>query len=257
MDNTSTKTVSGIVGIEKFYRANLLEDTPGGTPKFSTPKYVPAIKELGLKVTINTAKNYAENILWESDTAFDSTEVTIKTVDLLDDDKKDMLGHKIAEGGGIIYNANDKGIAQACLFKTIKGNGKARYVVLYNNTFQDSDESVKGKEGKTEFQESSVKATGAALKSNGMWKYTVDEEDGMTDEKFFKQVIIPKELTYVAVEYTDYTEGEVTDISVYGVTFNKESKKFLNVPSNVSNFKFKLGEETKTATKSGEKWTIA
>lgn len=252
------KTVSGIVGIEKFYRANLLADDPANSaPSYEKPVYVPGIKEMGLKVTINTEKNYAENKVWESDTAFDSTETTIKTVDIGDKDQEDMLGHKRAEEGGVISRASDKGKPQACLFKTNKANGKARYIILYNNTFSDNDESIKGKEGKTDFQEKTIVSTGAALKCNGMWKWVVDEEDGMTDEKFFGSVIIPKDLAYVTVDYTDYSTGEVTEISEEGVTFDKTSKKFLNVPSNITKFTFELDATTKTATKSGETWTIA
>lgn len=251
------KTVSGITGVEKAYYALLKNDDPNGTAEFEKPVYLQGIKEMGLKVTINTEKNYAENKVWEADSAFDSTELTLKVVDLTSEDEAVLLGHTLAAEGGLYSKSDDKAPDVAILLKCTKGNGKARYLILYKNTFSDSDESAKGKEGKTDFQEKSIVSTGASLKSNGLWKYKVDEEDGMTDEKFFSKVIIPTALTYVEVAYADYSTGDVTDISIDGVTFDKAGKKFLNVPSNATSFTFKLDTTTKTATKNDDSWTIA
>ena len=70
---------------------------------------------------------------------------------------------------------------------------KARYGILYKGTFSIGDESYKGKEGKANFQTKKLKAAFSPLHSNEMWNWKVDEEDGMTDEKFFKEVIMPTE----------------------------------------------------------------
>lgn len=251
------QVVSGIVGVERLDYAKIISDVPGETPKFATPIYLQGVKEIGLKITINSEKLYAENKVWESDTAFDSTEATVNIVDLLNTENADLMGHKLAETGGIIYSEKDVAPDVALLFKANKANGKARYVVLYNNKFADSDETYKGKEGKTEFQTKSIVSTGAALKSNGMWKYVVDEEDGMTDDVFFSSVIIPKEMTYSDVIYSSYSTGVVTDISVKGVTFDSDTKTFKNVPSNITEFTFKVDGTETTATKSSDVWSFA
>lgn len=251
------EVVSGIVGVEKLYYAKITSDIPGGMTAFATPVYLQGIKEIGIKVTINTEKLYAENKVWESDTAFDSTEVTVNAVDLLNTENADLMGHKLAETGGIIYSEKDVAPDVALLFKANKANGKSRYVILYNNKFTDSDETYKGKEGKTEFQTKSIVSTGAALKSNGMWKYVVDEEDGMTDEIFFNSVIIPTVMTYADVIYSSYSSGDITDISVDGITFDSVSKAFKNVPSNTTSFTFKVDGTDVTATKSDSTWSFA
>lgn len=251
------KVVSGIVGVEKLCFAPLLEDMPNGVPKFDTPIYLQGVKEVGLKISINTEKLYAENKLWESDTAFESTEATVNVVDILPREESIILGHKLSEDGGVIYKDSDKATPGALLFKSNKANGKGRYIVLYNNTFVDSDENAKGKEGKTDYQTKTITSTGAALKSNGMWKYKVDEEDGMTDEDFFGKVIIPKEMQYINAIYDSYTSGAVSNISVVGIIFNEATKTFMNVPSNITEFTFIINEETITATKSGSTWSFA
>lgn len=252
--------VSGTVGLEKLYFAPLKEDKPNGEPVFDAPIYLQGVKEIGLKITINTEKLYAENKLWESDTAFDSTEATVKVVDLLAEQEGIILGHKLATNGGVIYKDTDKATPGALLFKSNKGNGKARYTVLYNNTFTDSDESMKGKEGKTDFQTKTIVSTGAPLKSNGMWKHKVDQEDGMTDEVFFKEVIIPKEkeaISKIDIVYTNYSSGDITNISITGVTFDVATKTFKDIPSDATTFTFKLDTVDKTATKSGTTWNFA
>jgi phi13 family phage major tail protein len=253
----SQAVVSGIVGVEKLCFAPLKEDMPGGTPIFDTPIYLQGVKQIGLKIKINTEKLYAENKLWESDTTFDSTETTVDVVDLLAKEESIILGHELSEEGGVIYKDTDKATPGALLFKSNKGNGKARYVIFYNNTFTDSDESQKGKEGKTDYQTKTITSTGAPLKSNGMWKYKIDEEDGMTDEIFFNSVIIPKVMQYLTVVYTGYTSGTVNNISITGITFDTVTKSFKDVPSNITSFTFKLDGTAKTATKTGTTWDFA
>lgn len=57
------------------------------------------------------------------------------------------------------------------------------------------DDSAKGMEGKTDFQTPEMKATFQPLQNNGMWKYTVDEDDSDAptdlETKFFAGVIVP------------------------------------------------------------------
>ena len=111
-----------------------------------------------------------------------------------------LLGHKISTEGGIIKSADDVAPEVALLYKASKGNGKARYGILYKGKFSIGDESYKGKEGKANFQSKKLKASFAPLHSNSMWSYKVDEEQGMTDTKFFESVILPTEKTETPAE---------------------------------------------------------
>ncbi|HCL4466700.1 TPA: phage tail protein [Clostridium botulinum] len=180
-----------IVDLKKLYVAEVKED--GLTTVFGEPRYFEGIKELGLKPKVNSDDFYAEGILWLSDTTLANIDVEIDITDLKKEEEAFLLGHKLATEGGIIRSANDKAPEVALLYKAIKGNGKARYGIMYKGTFSIGDESYKGKEGKSNYQTKKLKGTFAPLRSNEMWNYKVDEEDGMTDEKFFKEVIIPTE----------------------------------------------------------------
>lgn len=180
-----------IVDLKKLYIAEVKED--GLTTVFGEPKYYEGVKELGIKPKINSDEFYAEGILWLSETTLANIDVEIDIVDLTEEEEAFLLGHKISTEGGIIRSANDKAPEVALLYKSMKGNGKARYGIMYKGTFSIGDENYKGKEGKANFQSKKLKATFAPLHSNEMWSYKVDEENGMTDEKFFKSVIIPTE----------------------------------------------------------------
>lgn len=186
-------TIVPVVGLEKLYVAKILTD--GETTTFDTPKYLAGIKEIGVKPKVNSDEFYAENQLWLSETTLANVDVEVNITDLTNEDEAMLLGHKIATEGGIIKSADDVAPEVAILFKANKGNGKARYVVLYKGKFSIGDEDYKGKEGKANFQSKKLKATFAPLHSNSMWSYKVDEEQGMTDEKFFESVIVPTEKT--------------------------------------------------------------
>lgn len=61
--------------------------------------------------------------------------------------------------------------------------------------------------------------------------------------------------TLVSVPYT--AAGEVTEISLSGVTYSTNEKAFLNVPSKTESFTFKDGSGSKTATNENGTWSVA
>jgi phi13 family phage major tail protein len=185
-----------VVGLEKLYVAKILKDDATGVT-FDIPKYLPGIKEITLKPKVNSDEFYAENILWMSENTLANIDVEVDITDLDEEDESLLLGHKLAEGGGVIKSADDKAPDVAILYKSNKGNGKARFQVLYKGNFAISDEAIKGKEGKSNFQAKKLKATFAPLHNNGMWQYKVDEDSAGApadlETKFFASVIVPAE----------------------------------------------------------------
>lgn len=207
-EQVTTAQVVPVVGFEKIYVAHKLQDDIQGI-KFDTPRYLPGVKELGLKPKESKDEFYAENKLWISETTLASVETELDITDLGKEDENYCMGHKLAQEGGVMYHDDDKAPELCILGKAIKGNGKARYIAIYNGAFGISDETYKGKEGKANFQSKKLKGTFAPLKNNGLWKWKIDEEDGMTDEKFFKEVIMPTEKIETA-EKTESTEKTET-----------------------------------------------
>lgn len=185
-----------MVGLEKLYYAVITKDDED-TLTYDTPKYLAGVREIGVSPSVTTDKLYAENKIWEQSQAIESVEVNIDLADLTNAERNVLLGHKLAEGGGIIGGENDIAPYVALLYKANKSNGKARFQVLYKGKFELPSDDVKGKEGKTDFQTPAMKATFQPTRNNGYWKYQVDTDDAdapLTLEKdFFTAVIVPVE----------------------------------------------------------------
>lgn len=61
--------------------------------------------------------------------------------------------------------------------------------------------------------------------------------------------------TLTNVSYT--ATGEITEISISGVTYDSVQKVFKNVPDKAESFTFKDGDTLKTATNTEGIWTVA
>lgn len=184
-----------IVGLEKLYYAKITKDDEKELI-YDTPEYLAGVREIGVTPSINTEKLYAENKLWEQDSAIEAIDVTIDLADLSNKQSSILLGHQVAEGGGIIATEDDIAPYVALLYKANKSDGSARYQILYKGKFELPSDDAKGKEGQTNFQTPQMKATFQPTRNNGAWKYQVDSNDeGISptiETDFFTEVVIAK-----------------------------------------------------------------
>ena len=158
------------IGLNNF-RYSKLTESSDGTAQYAGPK-TPA-KAISCKVDIstNSATLYADDILAESDTSFQSGTVTIG----IDEDNNEMmaelLGHSIDEQGEITRNANDTapyvGLGRI-VNKMVNGARKYKVEFLYKVKFQEpsADEATKGES--LEFSTFELQGTVSTLE-NGDW----------------------------------------------------------------------------------------
>lgn len=191
-----------ITGIEKVYFAKLLKDLADAI-SYAPPKYYKGIQEYDMKPKQNTEKQYSENKLSDQATAFDSADVDILISALESAQKSELLGQTIAAEGGVFAALEDQAPFVALLYKaTIRGG--YRYGVLYKGMFTLPDETIKGQEGKIEFQSPKISATFQPLdyvitKANGekvhLWEWHVDTTDpncpADIDDTWFTAVRFP------------------------------------------------------------------
>lgn len=218
-----------ITGIENLYYAKQTADTLD-TLTYGAPIYMPGVKELGIKPKQNTEKSYAENKLWDQMTVFDSAEVSISIQDLTSAQRADLLGQNTAAEGGVFATDGDEAPYVALLYKaTIRGG--YRYGVIYKGQFTLPDDSMKGQEGKPDFQTPSIKATfqptiyamtvGSNQKSP--WEYHVDTTDpncpADIDSNWFKTVKIPGADTAVPTVAVVPADGDSEVTSDTNVVF--------------------------------------
>lgn len=183
-----------IVGLEKLYYALLTKDDETGLT-YEKPVYLPGVKAISVSPSTSTEKLYAENQLWEQETAIEEIQVGITLADLSNKDSAILLGQTVAAEGGIFASDEDDPPYVALLYKANKSNKQARYQVLYKGKFALPKEDKQGKEGKTNFQTPEISAVFQPTKNSGKWKYQVDTDDedcpADIDISFFTDVIIP------------------------------------------------------------------
>jgi phi13 family phage major tail protein len=182
-----------IVGVEKLYVAAVTNDDSSSLT-FGTPSYYAGIQEINIKPKINVAKQYAENRLWDKVSMFESADVEVKRADLTSAERAALLGQTLAADGGVYAKDTDEPPYVALLYKAPIRGGH-RYGVFYKGAFSLPEDSLKGQEGKIEFQVPTLKAEFQATIYNGMWEYHVDTTDDNCpvdiDDTWFDAVVIP------------------------------------------------------------------
>ena len=157
------------IGLTNFRYANLTESADG-TPSYDGAKTPGKAVSCSVEITNNSATLYADDILAESDTSFQSGTVTMG----IDEDDletmADLLGHTFSEGE-IIRKADDTapyvGVGRVV---TKMVNGVYKYKVEFLNKVKFSEPSAENntKGESVEFATTEIEGTIAALK-NGQW----------------------------------------------------------------------------------------
>lgn len=194
-----TQAVLPIVNISKLYVAHLLTEEDESIT-YDTPKYFEGIKELGIKPKENVDPYFHEGRKILTERTLQDIDVTINITDLTDEEESYLMGHKLAKTGGVIRNDNDIAPTVALLYEADKAKGGKRYGILYAGTFGISDEDLKDKEGKSNFQYKKLQASFRPLR-NGLWNHRVDSDSPKVTEdtlkNFFTKVLIPEADTSV------------------------------------------------------------
>ena len=200
------------VNIDKLYLATITQDDALGLV-FSTPEYMPGVRQIDGKPKVNSDVLYAEGVVWEREDTLEGVQVDFDLAELANAAYAKYLGHNVAALGGVYVANGDRAPGIAILYVATKGNGKKAYRVYYSGKLTEPDEGAKGKEGKTDYQTHKVQANFQSLKNNGMWLYKVDEDDpncpANIADTFFTAVYVPT---------TDITVPTVTSVPLDAAT---------------------------------------
>ncbi|UBK39466.1 hypothetical protein KLF44_16105 (plasmid) [Clostridium perfringens] len=181
-----------LVNVKKLYAAHILTEEIGNIT-FDTPRYLEGVKQIGIKPKQNTDPYYHEGRKVLDEQTLQDIAVTINLTDLTDEDECYVMGHKLAKTGGVIRNDNDIAPPTAIMYEAEKAQGVIKYGILYAGTFGLSDEDIKDKEGKANFQPKKLQASFRPL-VDGNWKYDVcSDSPNVTKEfltNFFEQVTL-------------------------------------------------------------------
>ncbi|MFQ9979558.1 major tail protein [Clostridium cadaveris] len=227
-----------------------------GKITYEEPQAIKDLEEFSYNYTYAEGSNFADNqqnIYLKKPTGAD-----IKLV--FSDLKLKMealLGGKIYYKGGLVTNTNDKAKAVALIFQETYSDGSYINKVFYNTKLSRDETSGKTEGEGFEFTPANIVGRAIPLE-NGDIEYRLDSSDPEVDKSkldaWFTEVQFMDKT--MDIPYKGYSSGEVTEISLSGITFDKSSKTFKGVPINTLKFTFKLDSAVQTATKSGSDWTF-
>lgn len=159
------------IGLNNF-RYSKLTEAADGTPSYDGAKKPARAISCNVEIENNSAVLYADDVVAESDTSFQSGKVTIGIDDEDQATMAAMLGHEVDETtGAMTRNANDVapyiGFGRV-IVKMINNVRKYKVEFLYKVKFGEPSQEDNTKGEELEFATSELEGTVSAL-ANGDW----------------------------------------------------------------------------------------
>lgn len=154
-------------------------------------KVAPAVSA---SISPNTSDDafYADDIALVSNQTVSSISLELETADIKDEIIAKLLGLEVDENGVVLDNANKVAPKVALGFRSLKSNGKYKYVILYKGSFGIGEDEYQTKEDSISFQTSKLTGTFLPTAHNGNWRGSINE-----DSEAAKPEIIQKWFTEV------------------------------------------------------------
>lgn len=158
------------IGLSNLLWATLTE-AQDGTPTYDGAKTLGKAVSANVSITNNSATLYADNVLAESDTSFQTGTITCGVDNDLDATFAELLGHTITEAGVVTKSAEDTPIwvgLGRIITKMVSGVLYYKAEVLYKVKFAEpsQDDATKGES--IEFATPEIEGTIATL-ADGKW----------------------------------------------------------------------------------------
>ncbi len=179
------------IGLSNLVAFTLKTDTVG-TLSYGAPfRIAPAVSA---SITPETSDDsfYADDIALISNRTISSITVELETADIPDEVQAKLLGLQIDENGVLHDNINAQAPQIALAFRSLKSNGKYKYVVLYRGAFGVGEDEYQTKEESATFQTTTISATFLPTVHNGDWRVSVNEDSPQVKqevvESWFEEV---------------------------------------------------------------------
>ena len=200
------------IGCDNLVYAKMTtEETALEAPVYGEVIPAPGVMHVNINPNASLATAFFDDGPGETASTLGNIDVEIQKNALTAQNKADLLGHTIDANGGVVYGDNDTPPWVAIGFRTLKSNGKYRYVWLYKGRFADPEDNNETKADSVNFQSDNIKgqfvklsypvtvATGVKKK---VWKYEVDADNSEANEvtmnTWFDTVKMPSNTAEVA-----------------------------------------------------------
>ncbi|MBH8605989.1 major tail protein [Thermoactinomyces sp. CICC 10521] len=167
--------MSGVqVGLRDLHYAILNQDDANGV-SYDTPVKISGFINAKITPTTNSETLYADDGPAEVATSLGEITVELQVKDLPLDVQAALLGHTVSDGM-LIKNADDQAPYVAIGFRSLKSNGKYRYVWLYKGKFTTPEAEFQTKEDKPTFQTPTISGSFLKREYDGAWQVVGDED---------------------------------------------------------------------------------
>lgn len=179
------------------------EDTAEAAPTYGEVVKAPGVMSININPNGSLETLFADDGPMESASTLGRIEVEIQKNELTTQNKADLLGHEIDSNGAVVFGDNDVPPYVAIGFRTLKSNGKYRYVWLYKGKFTEPEDNNETKGDSINFQSDTISGQFTKLnyaytvngKPKRPWKYELDGDHADASEevisKWFAAPLMP------------------------------------------------------------------
>lgn len=161
------------------------EETATAAPVYDTVVPAPGVMSLNINPNASLATAFFDDGPGDTASTLGNIDVEIQKNALTSQNKADLLGHSLDANGGVVYGGDDTPPWVAIGFRTLKSNGKYRYVWLYKGRFADPEDNNETKADSINFQSDTIKGQFVKLaypitiggKQKKVWKYEIDADN--------------------------------------------------------------------------------
>lgn len=163
------------IGLDSFHYAPLLTDNISGC-SYGTPVAITGSVSATIKANGSIETQYADDGPAVNAPSIGSQEIDVEFTNLALSVRATLLGQTVTSGV-VSESTTDTPLDVAIGFRSLKSNGKYRYIWYLKGNFALPDDAYKTKEAKTNFNTQKMKYNGLRREYDGLYKFAVDEDD--------------------------------------------------------------------------------
>lgn len=183
------------IGCDNLVYAKMnTEDSAAAAPVYGEVTKAPGVMSININPNGSLETLFADDGPMETATTLGKIDVEIQKNELTTQNKADLLGHEIDANGAVVYGDSDVPPYVAIGFRTLKSNGKYRYVWLYKGKFTEPEDNNETKGDSINFQSDTISGQFTKLsfpytingKSVRPWKYELDGDSAEAKAEVMK-----------------------------------------------------------------------